>query len=258
MVVASHPDRYEVQLERVMVNESPNWIARDIRSEVFHDAGWHEQPLSISEDDLTVRVAQAFEQHTWVAKVTRVTKQPPATVSVELKYRCPVAMVEVDSPGQGGLLPVDAEGVLLPPEDFDAEHALTYPRITVDYSGPSGSVGTPWGDERVESAAKIAAALVDRWASLGLYRVVALPSNQPASVSPPTYELHTRGSSRVLWGHAPGAEQVGEATAEQKAARLLHHVQQNGSFDKRDSEVEVDLRAAQDLTARVLEDAALR
>ncbi len=251
-IVSSNPSQYEVSLQRIHVTEAPSWIKADVRGEVFHDAGWHEQQPSILEEDLTLRVAQAFEQHTWVANVTRVTKQSPATVSVELEYRRPVAMVEVDYQGQGGLLPVDAAGVLLPPEDFSAEDALTYPRITVDYSGPSGSVGTPWGDQRVAGAALIASVLLEQWSELGLYRVVCQPMEQPVTVVPPTYELHTRGDTRVIWGHVPGSEPAGEATAEQKLVRLERYIQQHGPLHAPDAEAEIDVRDAQQLSARPL------
>lgn len=251
-IVASNPDRYHLSLERIHVTPPPAWVKADVRGEVFRNAGWREQSPSILEDDLSVRVAQAFEQHTWVAKVTRVTKQSQATINVELEYRRPVAMVEVDYQGQGGLLPVDAEGVLLPPEDFTAEEAITYPRITVDYSGPSGSVGTPWGDARVAGGAAIAAVLVEHWREFGLYRVVWQAAQRPATVAPPTYELHTRGRSRVLWGHAPGEEPPGEATAEQKLVRLQRYVQQHGSLQEPESETEIDLRDAEQISARPL------
>jgi len=249
-VVSSHPQRYRVELENVLVTDPPAWVKADVRSEVFHDAGWHEQPLSILENDLTVRVAQAFEQHTWVAKVSRVRKQSPATVKVELQYRRPVAMVEVDYQGRGGLLPVDAEGVLLPPEDFTPEEAVDFPRITVDYSGPSGSIGTSWGDDRVAGAAKIAAVLIEPWQDWGLYRIVAQRTGEPSSRSPPSYELHTRDRTRVLWGSAPGDEAMGEATAEQKVVRLARYVEEHGPLDGKDSPAEIDVRSAQELSVR--------
>ena len=252
-VISSQSDKYIVSSDRMQTTQRPAWVKSDVAAEVFQDAGWDSQPLSILEEDLTVRVAQAFEQHTWVAKVTRVTKQSPATVVVDLEYRRPAAMFEVDYQGEGGLLPVDAHGILLPPEDFSVEEAMAFPRITVDYSGPSGSVGTPWGDDRVQGAASIAASFTDHWKALGLYRVVAMPSDKPASVSPTLYELHTRENARVIWGRAPGAEVAGEATAQQKIARLMRYVQQHGPLDDTEAVVEVDLRDAEKISARPVE-----
>ena len=91
-LIAPQSQNYEVSLERIQLNSPPAWIKADIPSEVFHDAGWHEQPLSILEEDVAVRVAQAFEQHTWISKVTRVEKRSPATLEIDLEYRRPVAM----------------------------------------------------------------------------------------------------------------------------------------------------------------------
>ena len=249
-LVQSRPQQYHVALERIHLNAPPDWIKTDVRSDVFHDADWLEHPLSILEDDLTVRVAQAFEQHTWVAKVTKVTKSSPATLNLELQYRRPVAMVEVDYQGQGGLLPVDGNGILLPPEDFTAEEAITYPRITVDYVGPGGSIGTPWGDAHVKDGARIVAVLIDDWNRLGLYRVVAIAGDQPTSLAPTSYELHTRDQARVLWGHAPGKEVPQESLAEQKLGRLLRYAQQHGGFEGGDGEMVLNLVDEIELSAR--------
>ncbi|MCA9269252.1 MAG: hypothetical protein KDA41_12310, partial [Planctomycetales bacterium] len=116
-ITARNAAQYRVTLEGLQTSEQPAWIKSSVRDEVFADAGWDKQPLSILEPDVTVRVARAFEQHTWVARVVRVTKGRPARMDVEVQYRRPIAMVEVEFQGQNGLLPVDGEGILLPPED---------------------------------------------------------------------------------------------------------------------------------------------
>ena len=231
-LVSSRPETYQVALEKIHLNEAPPWIRTDIRNEVFHDAGWHEQPLSILDPDLTVRVAQAFEQHTWVEGVTRVEKRSPAALDIELKYRRPVAMVEVDYQGSGGLLPVDTGGVLLPPDDFTPEQAVTFPRITVDYPGPSGSIGTSWGDDRVVGAAAIASALIDYWSDLGFYRIVAIVDSGSSNSAAATYELQTRNGQRLTWGRAPGREMAGETPSDQKIVKLLRYLQQHGLPDE--------------------------
>lgn len=249
--IESHQaNNYRVTLAGLDVTPQPPWITTDIRGEVFQDAGWEQKPPSILEPDLTVRVAQAFEQHTWVAKVTRVTKHHPARVVIELQYRRPVAMVEVDYQGQSGLLPIDALGVLLPPEDFKPETALKFPRITVDYTGPEGSVGTPWGDKRVAGGAAIASLLIDNWEKMGLYRIVALSAPAASASDAPQYELHTRTGSRVLWGHAPEAETAGESKAILKCQRLAAYVQQNGSLAALEKPIVIDVREPQEVSIR--------
>ena len=248
--MSTQSDRYHVQLERIELTAPPPWIKADIRDEVFHDAGWHRQEVSILETDLAVRVAQAFEQHTWVSKVTRVEKRSQASLHVELEYRRPVAMVEVDYDGKGGLLPVDASGVLLPPQDFTAEAAITYPRITVDYTGPSGSIGTSWGDQRVVEAAKIAGLLIDHWQQTGLYRIVALDKGQSSSLNPTVYELRTRENRRVKWGNAPSSKNADETPAEQKVVKLLRYIQQNGKLDGHGEDQPLDLNGELSLSTR--------
>jgi hypothetical protein len=249
-IESQRAEKFLVALDGFEVPTQPAWIPADIRAEVFQDAGWQQQPPSILETDLTVRVAQAFEQHTWVAKVTRVTKHHPARVVVDLQYRRPVAMVEVDYQGQSGLLPVDNLGVLLPPEDFKAEDAVTFPRITVDYNGPEGSVGTPWGDARVAGGAAIAGLLINEWKNLGLYRIIALASSVGSATDSPQYELHTRSGSRVLWGHAPEAETAGEPKALHKCRQLAAYVQQNGSLATIEKPVVIDVRHEQEVSVR--------
>lgn len=247
-ILSQQSSKYLVTLASLEVTPQPDWIPTDIRGEVFQDAGWEQKSPSILEPDLTVRVAQAFEQHTWVAKVTRVTKHHPARVVVDLQYRRPVAMVEVDYQGQSGLLPVDTLGVLLPPEDFKPEDAAKFPRITVDYNGPEGSVGTPWGDSRVVGGAAIASLLVGEWQALGLYRIVALTGR--GSSDKPQYELHTRSGSRVLWGHAPETELAGEPKALAKCKQLAAYVEQHGSLAALEKPVVIDVRDQHEVSHR--------
>ena len=126
---------YRVTAERIEITPPPEWIHSDIRAEVFRDPTL-DGPLSIMDDDLAERIYRAFARHPWVAKVIRVNKQK---LKVELVYRRPVCMVEVP----GGLLPVDGEGILLPPGDFSPSEAAGYPRLTGVERGPTGGAGKP-------------------------------------------------------------------------------------------------------------------
>jgi hypothetical protein len=155
-----------------------------------------------------------------VERVVRVTKFFPARVQVELDYRRPVAMVEVEFQGQAGLLPVDRFGVLLPPKDFTAGDAKSLPRIRMDKTFPAGSVGSPWGDERVSGACRIAELLVDSWSNSPLFCIVALPLAPGATSAEARYELATRGERRLVWGRAPGKELAGELSPNLKVEKL--------------------------------------
>ena len=238
-------DDYQLTAERIDVTPPPAWIRSDVKAEVVRDASL-DRALSILAPDLTERVAAAFKLHPWVEKVTRVSKHYPARVRVEVVYRRPVAMVEFDTDG-ARLLPVDAHGVALPGRDFSPVEAATYPRITQIGTVPLGPSGTPWGDERVEGAAKIGAALREAWETLQLDRIVPVAQGvNDDGHDRPVYELVTRGLSsgptRIIWGHAPGQTVTGEMSAAEKVTRLTEYADRHGSLDEPDDGHELDLR----------------
>ena len=118
---------YRIGPEQVEITPQPPWIQQsDIRAEVFRSPDARRSPV-----DHGRRSHRANRRRLRTSSLggeesrTRVTKQY-GTVKVELVYRKPVCMVEV--PG-GGLLPVDAEGVLLPTVDFTSPEAARYPRL---------------------------------------------------------------------------------------------------------------------------------
>jgi len=242
--ILAGPD-YQLTPDRIEIPPLPSWIRADVRREAIL-RGSLEQ-LDIRQPDLTVRVAQAFALHPWVQKVTRVSKNYPAALHVELTYRRPAAMVEVAH----GLLPVDEEGVLLPTDDFTPEGARRYPRIVAGDSSPVGPPGTPWGSSHVAGAARIAGLLGPQWDRLQLYRVVVAPRDPDSSgQNAPLYELWTRRGTRILWGRAPGEESPGEATAAEKIHRLVQYVAQHGPLDKLSDRPPqtIDVREARQMT----------
>ena len=245
--VTRHP-RFLISPDNIEIPAQPAWIRSDVKAEVFRDGSLGQ--LSSLDPQVTVKVARAFTGHTWVADVRRVAKQYPAKLVVELEYRRPVGMVVVtDANGQPGVIPVDANGVVLPPAEFiplDGQTdspAKNYLRIVVGDTVPIGVEGTAWGDERVHGAAKIASLLADRWTTLGVYRVVVVETEVPAKKkSDIVYELSTREGTQVLWGHAPGVERSNEASAAEKVARLSLYVERNGTLASKNSPATIDLR----------------
>ncbi len=214
-----------LDVEQINLTPPPKWIHSDIKAQVVREAGWG-QKLSLLDERLTVKVAQAFALHPWIAKVQRVSKSKSTGLTVEVTYRQPAAMVEV----AGGLLAIDVETFVLPSDDFTAEDARDYPRIGGMKSGPRGPVGTRWGDAEVSAAAQLAAALRDHWKMLHLKRI--LPAGEPGGPPDrPAFSLLTSGDRTVLWGHVPGEELPGEPLAADKIARLTRHVAENGSLD---------------------------
>jgi hypothetical protein len=117
----------------------------------------------------------------------------------------------------GGLLAVDAEAVVLPSDDFTAESAAAYPRITGVPSGPQGAVGFPWGDPLVEEGAAVAAVVGPDWKTLGL--TGCRPTG--GGPMPRAWELFDEQGRTITFGSAPGHEAAGEPTAAAKLARLM-------------------------------------
>jgi hypothetical protein len=237
-------DDYRVTPERISISAVPPWIHCDLKAEVMRDASL-ERTLSLLDDDLTKRLANAFSLHPWVSRVERVSKHHPARVEVHLVYRRPVAMVEVS----GGLLPIDEDGILLPSADFSPAEAKQYPRISRVESHPAGPVGANWGDANVLGGARIASILAERWKKLRLYRILA-PVHMIADeyVDRYTYELTTHAGTRLLWGRSPGNEPAGEPKAGEKVARLEEILQRDGSLDGREGPRIIDLRTSTALT----------
>ncbi len=197
------------------VTPQPAWIRKEIRSEVFREAGFAND-VWLHDPYLAEQISKTFALHPWVAKVERVSIRG-AAVQVDLVYRRPVCMVEVP----GGVFPVDVDGVLLPRDDFTPAEARTYPRLAGVTTVPAGLVGMPWGDLHVVGGAEIAAALVDCWEELRLDHISVVATGTPEIL----FELvprvaSSRAKDRIVWGHAPGAREANEPATEEKVAIL--------------------------------------
>jgi hypothetical protein len=229
------PD-YRISLAAIHVTPQPSWIHADVRADVVRTGNL--EGLNLRDPKLTEQVARAFALHPWVARVERVAKRYPAAIDVKLQYRRPVAAVEIVHRAEGKLLYVDAEGVLLPTEDFSTNQVKDFLRIASGGSLPAGLYGSPWGDERIAGAAQIAALWGERFREAGLYRIVA---NQTSSGGI-EYELRTSGLTRIVWGKAPGRESSREPSPEQKISALLAHVADKGPLDRPEGDRVLDLR----------------
>ncbi len=237
--IADSPE-YRLTAEQVEITPPPPWIHTDIRGEVLRSPALN-GPLSIMDDDIAQRIATAFAAHPWVAKFPKVTKSYSA-VKVELAYRKPVCMVKVpDGLLPGGLLPVDAEAVLLPTgENFSAQEALRFPCLQGIERGPTCAAGQRWTDPSVIGAAEIAAAIGDLWGPMRLHYIVPLPGDPTAPVGgsnartgEPFFTITTCGKSgtQILWGYAPGAGALGEPSLAKKVAFLKDYFAQHDTLD---------------------------
>lgn len=217
----------------------PPWIRSDVRHAALRNGGL-DTPQSLLAPDLAERAYQAFAVHPWIAKVLRVRKGHPAWMLVEVEYRRPVAMVQV----REALLPVTADGVLLPHEDFSPVDARGYPRIEGIDNSPAGPPGARWGDARVLGAAQIAAAVGDRWKPLNLERIRPSRSHEPSSL---TFEVLTPGDTQILWGRPPSSASAGEPSVARKLELLEKYVADHGPLDQAGRSVVFDLTVDQPL-----------
>jgi hypothetical protein len=232
--ILSHP-QYRLKTNRLRVTPQPEWIRSDVVQSAVTQGRLHD--ANLLDKEMVLQVKQAFGVQPWVRKVIRVNKRYPSTVEVDLEYRRPLAMVEVPAGmfpdyNYEGLLPIDAEGYLLPVEISEQE-ALPFPKIAGVDSSPTGPAGNPWGDPRVGEAAQIIALLEDVWQTLELAKVEVPPRASPAELSgPQQFTLVTRGRRRFNWGAAPGQEAAGDKTATEKAAGLRAFAEQHGALDR--------------------------
>lgn len=203
------PDRV-LHPEAITVEGIAPWVRDDLRLEALRDASLADG-VPLDDPELTRRLARAFDMHPWVREVLAVEIAHPAAAVVRIRCREPVAMIAVP----GGVLAIDADGVVLPSEDFTAEAAASYPRVTGILSGPRGAVGGAWGDPLVDQAAAVAAVIGPDWSRLGL-----VECRPVAGRDPPAWEFVGPAGRTIEFGSAPGHEQPGEATAAVKIARL--------------------------------------
>lgn len=237
--------KFQMSVDRIDLTQATRWTPHDIVDNVAKShPDWKDR--SLLEANLAADLAAAFAKHPWIAKVDRVEKTRQGRIIIEVTFRTPVAMVETHR----GLYPVDAEAVLLPPNDFSLTQSDQLPHLRQVRSMPSGPAGTQWGDPLVVAGAKLCAALMPQgnlethWDRYGLEAVMApLPAveNAPVPSEPPVYELLTQGGRRIIWGRPPGDDTL-EPTVAQKLGRLDSYIRQQKSLDQPVGAYRIDIR----------------
>jgi len=262
---------YQITPQRIEYTPPPKWIERDILEEVFKLGSL--DTAGILDEGVTVQVAGAFELHPWVKAVERVRIGYPAKLDIALSYREPVAMVLLPPDPrleQAQMLPIDANAVQLPYEDFNEDFANeNFPRIDVGNTYPTGPVGSSWGDDVVTKAAKIAEILHSDWDNLKHHLHTVVRSSQSTSTTEkPDFDIRGapladgRPGLVVHWGRAPGDEQAIEPTAKAKLKKLqqwVNDIKITGSLPFH----EIDLRTMRTMqesvqAARILSTRAIR
>ncbi len=235
---------YHVKTTSIQINPTPRWVPENLVEQVIQKAGLPET-LSLLDDQLTVEIAAAFEQHPWVEKVIEVQKRSPAGISVELKYRKPVAMIDVKQ----GVYPVSANGILLPPSDFSRADTERYPLVINVQTVPQGGAGEPWGDVTVLGAATLAKELQDSWKGLHL-AAIEVPTRTKANekLEELSFRLITVGGSEIVWGQTAGITGSRQISTKQKIERLRSYQNKFGPFDRPLGPYEIDIRYHQKMT----------
>ncbi len=224
----------------------PDFAPRNLLEQVQLRANLDPE-LSVLDTELPRRLAEAFAGHPWIEQVIAVRNTWPASVTIELKYRRPVALIQVND----GFYAVDAKGVLLPPSDFNQESLQQYLPVAGIASRPRGAAGQVWSDPAVLGAAKLADFLGARWKPLGLAGI-EIPAGVGSKPDDLRFELKTAGGSRILWGRIPGSTHPGELAARQKLGRLEKYIAEFGSFDEPHGPYEIDIRHWQEISRRQL------
>jgi len=192
-----HKPEYRLATDRITVSPPPEWVPERFVEDVLQSSGLN-RTGSLLDATLPQRLTEAFAAHPWVERVEQVVPRFPSGAEVRLSYRVPAALVEVS---QRGIFLVDRNGVLLPPEYLsDTDRRNEFLTIQGIQSMPLGSVGTPWGDPMVQTAAQLATALSDVAELLNLARVIPIMEETPGGARRIVYRLQTSAGTEIHWG----------------------------------------------------------
>lgn len=230
---AKHLDQtlYALTAEHLTVTPQPAWISTsNVREEVFQRARLDR--ISLLDPKANATIAQAFEAHPWIRSTTRVTKAVGGKVAVDVVYRQPIAMIycqprpqeaggSASTIKEPGFFPVDAEGIMLPIEDFSQAQVLEYFLIMAENATPTGQIGMSFGDVRIANALKVCGLLEPERKRQNLQRVYVEHDHRSSGESPWIIILETAEKHQIIWGHMPNAEGLGEPSASEKLATLL-------------------------------------
>lgn len=240
-VLESQPD-YQFETVRMQVSPPNRWVPRDFVKQLV-DQGRLAPKCSLLEAGLAERVSHALTAEPWIKEVVSVRVSRNG-ITAELKYRMPVLLVE----GRTGMYPVDRDSTLLPPMDFGVSDLHRFPRLKGVQTTPAGPAGSVWNDTIVLGGARIAEVLAPDgdmttyWDRFELEAIEAPPRTAATvTLAEVAYELVTRGRSRIVWGRAPGADDL-EPSVAQKLGRLETYFSSHGSFESQGNPNRIDIR----------------
>ena len=244
---------YRFETARMQVSTPNRWVPRDF-VKLLVDQDRLPAEVSLLEPGLAERIATALAAEPWVKEVVavRITR---SGISADLKYRVPVLLIE----GRTGMYPVDRDSTLLPPTDFAVSDLNRFPRLKGIVTTPAGPAGTLWNDTVVLGGARLAEVLVPDgdmtiyWDRFQLEAIEAPPrATATLTLADISYELITRGRSRIVWGRAPGADDL-EPSVAQKLGRLETYFTNHGGFESQTGPSRIDIRPFEMIDVSALE-----
>lgn len=247
-------ENFRLTEEKLKINDPPPWGERNLNEWLLSELS-ADQAATLLEPSLIKQTLSVFKQVGWVEDVKKIEKTR-AGLDIELQYRIPVAVVELDRNNVKAwplkkpprLFPVDRSGMIMPDE-----LAIDIPllRLTIFEPGRFTHLDTwtPWPDERILEGCRIADFFAQHWRSLGLYRITTLRlPDQPFDAEVP-FELWTdrAAATKIVWGNPPGKEAPGEAKAEQKLQLLFELQAKYGPLNQLPA-VKIDIRTGTPVT----------
>ena len=222
---------YGLKKENIHITSQPAWLKKTkVLDDVFEKGSLSR--LSLMDVKTPEMLVKFFDAHPAVRKTHRVEKMAGGVV-ITLEYRTPVAMVQkLDTDATGRqknvFYPIDAESVLLDFQNFSESDVRNF--IIINPSGGEVSTnsmqGRPFGDPRVEAAARLCSLLLPYREAAKIAFVNVYSSSQPGKtkwmLEIQTGELGSafKLEHSFLWGSEPGMEGLGEALAAVKLERF--------------------------------------
>lgn len=257
IVVAPHIYRLSKQLSRqpiylveggeVRISKPHRWVSRDFFKAAI-DRGGLDTPLSVADSTLVSKLQAGLEGDPWIESVDKIQVSLKSGVEVFVTYRTPTLMVQT----LDGLYPVDANGVVLPSQDFAVGDKSGFPLLRLfDGKAPAG-IGVRWRDARVVSAARIAGELSPVDDVNNLWTRCQLVDIRPSEVDEKSFEMYSKGGSRIVWGRVGDASRDVEPTDEQKAGKLEQILSARGSLSAPAGPYLIDLRLWDQITLEPL------
>jgi hypothetical protein len=236
--LANQP-QYQIPFDQIQLidaagqpSEPPQWYRGGAHAFLENVRIDSREPEAISVLQLPKdRLSQIFKNYAWVEDLIRV-EYPPGSIRVQLRYRQPVAWVQLRG---GDQIMVDDEGTILPAKDIDVAALGRVIKIFGDVKDgglapPSDHrFGVKWKsrehggeldkvDERILGAARLASFLVHGERARDAERLAAL---RMVWIN---VTLFSRGGlfvtnaedTMIFWGDAPKAERPESVSADEK------------------------------------------